>query len=316
LITLAADVGGTRVKLGLVNDMNIVARATIEARSSEGLAQLLPRVAEEFKRLLDGAGLGFGACEVFSVGFPSIVDAASGRIKATYGKYMDALEIDLAAWTKEVFGLKFCIENDARVALLGEWGRGAGMGCNNLVAVTLGTGLGTAALIDGNLLRGPHGQAGILGGHVTVRFGGRLCSCGNRGCAEAEASTAVLEAIVREQPEYVGSRLSEVSRIDYAALFRLARAGDVCAAKVRERTIEVWAAMIVNLIHAYDPERVVVGGGILDGANDFLPDLVAKISGLAHTPWGKVDIRPALLGDDAALIGCDLLARRRMFSNE
>jgi glucokinase len=310
LITLAADVGGTRIKIGLVSDANIIARAVLEARSKEGLAQLLPRLAEGFKRLLNDAGISLGACGALSMGYPSILDPASGRIMDAYGKFSDAPATDLSAWANEVFGLQFYIENDARVALLGEWSRGAGKGCNNFVAVILGTGLGTAALVAGHLLRGTHGQMGVLGGHMTVRSDGRLCSCGNRGCAEAEASTATLAAIVRDQPGYIDSRISELSQIDYADLFRLAAAGDMCALRVRERSIHVWAAMIVNLIHAYDPERIVVGGGILEGASDFLSDLVARVHGLAHTPWGKVDIRAALLGDDAALIGCDLVARK------
>jgi glucokinase len=315
MITLAADVGGTRIKLGLVNDGSVVGRATIDARSHEGLKQLLPRISEAFMRLLKEARAGLGQCGAFSMGFPSIIDATSGRVLAAYGKYEDALGIDLPAWAKETFGLKFFIENEARVALLGEWSKGAGKGCKNLAMVTLGTGLGTAVLIEGRLLRGVHGQAGILGGHTTVQFGGRPCCCGNRGCAEAEASTLVLEAVVREQPEYAESRLRELARIDYAALFRFARENDQCAVKVRARTIEVWSAMIINLIHAYDPERVVIGGGILEGADDFLPDLMAMIRDRAHTPWGKVEIRSALLGGDAALIGCDRLIEEGILSH-
>jgi glucokinase len=309
MITLAADVGGTSIKLGLVDDGSIIARTSIDSRSRDGLKQQLPRIDGAFRRMLGEAGVGLGQCDALSMGFPSIIDPESGRILDAYGKYEDAPGIDLSAWVREAFGLRFFIENDARVALLGEWSKGAGRGSNNLAMVTLGTGLGTAALIEGRLLRGVHGQAGILGGHLTVRFGGRLCSCGNRGCAEAEASTSVLEAVVREQPEYARSRLRELAPVDFAGLFRLAREHDDCAVKVRARTIEVWAAMIVNLIHAYDPERIVIGGGVLEGANDFWADLVATIHNLAHTPWGKIEIRPAILGGDAALIGCDRLTQ-------
>ena len=164
-------------------------------------------------------------------------------------------------------------------------------------------------------MRGKHGQAGVLGGHFTIRPGGRLCTCGNRGCAEAEASTSVLERIILEQPEFMTSRIRELERIDYVGLFRLAREHDACAVKIRARTIEVWTAMIVNLIHAYDPVRVIVGGGILAGADQFFADLVASVKALAHTPWGTVEIVPAILEDDAALVGCDFLARERRLSS-
>ncbi len=315
MITLAVDVGGTRIKLGLVQEGGVFARTQIDSRSHEGLRSQLPRIKEAFARLLGESGVGLGRCGALSMGFPSIIEPKSGRVLAAYGKFNDAPSIDLREWTRDAFGLKFFIENDARMALLGEWSKGAGRGSNNVAMVTLGTGLGTAVLIEGRLLRGTHGQAGVLGGHMTVRLGGRLCSCGNRGCAEAEASTSVLALVVREQPEFERSRLRGLASVDFEGLFRLARENDECAVKVRAMTIQVWAAMIVNLIHAYDPERVVVGGGILEGKDDFLPDLEDAIGKLAHTPWGNVEIRPALLGGDAALVGCERLTQDGMLFN-
>jgi glucokinase len=80
---------------------------------------------------------------------------------------------------------------------------------------------------------------------------------------------------------------------------------------VRARSLEVWEAMIVSLVHAYDPERVIIGGGILAGAGDFFADLAGSVRARAHTPWGAIGIVPARLGDDAALVGCDILARER-----
>ncbi len=219
--------------------------------------------------------------------------------------------IDLRKWARGEFGLDLVIENDARAALVGEWQAGAGKGWDDLVGITLGTGLGTAAIMNGQLVRGKHGQAGVLGGHFTVQSGGRLCTCGNRGCAEAESSTSVLQQIVCEHPGFSNSRLRGLDRIDYAGLFRLAREQDSCAMEIRSRTIGVWAAMVVNLVHAYDPERVIIGGGVMAGAEDFFADLVELVRALAHTPWGTVEIVPAQLGDDAALIGCDVLAREK-----
>jgi glucokinase len=179
--------------------------------------------------------------------------------------------------------------------------------------VTLGTGLGTAALINGHILRGRHGQAGVLGGHFTIRQGGYLCTCGNRGCAEAEASTSVLPLIARADFAFSASTLQRLVVIDYSSVFRLAREGDRCAMALRTRAIEVWSALIVNLIHAYDPERVIVGGGIVAGAEDFFADLERQIHLHAYTPWGRVQIVPAQLGDAAALFGGEILVRERIF---
>jgi glucokinase len=244
--------------------------------------------------------------------FPSLIDPSSGRVLAAYGKYADAPQLDLARWSREILGLPLLIDNDARMALLGEWQAGAGRGSDDLVMVTLGTGLGTAVLIDGVVVRGKHGQAGVLGGHLTVCRNGRPCTCGNRGCAEAEASTSVLPALAAESPGYSQSPLRHAKAIDFATVFRLVREGDACAASLKARAIEIWSSLIVNLIHAYDPERVIVGGGVMAGEAEFFPELGQRVLELAHTPWGRVAIVRAQLGDAAALFGGEFLSRQRM----
>ncbi len=103
--------------------------------------------------------------------------------------------------------------------------------------------------------------------------------------------------------------------INYAGVFRLAREQDACAVALRGRSIKVWTALIVNLIHAYDPERVIIGGGIMAGVDDFFPDLEREVLARTHTPWGRVEIVPTELGDDAALLGCEFLVHeKRCFS--
>ena len=183
---LACDLGGTRLKLGVVRGGRVLAEAVEPARSKEGLAPRLPVIKAAWLRLLDELHLDVSGCAGISVSFPSLIDTASGKVLAEYGKYADAPGLDLRAWARAELGLPLAIENDARMALIGEWRSGAGRGVDNVVMITLGTGLGTAAIIEGRVLRGRHGQAGVLGGHLTVRYGGRKCSCGNMGCAEAE----------------------------------------------------------------------------------------------------------------------------------
>jgi glucokinase len=234
------------------------------------------------------------------------------RVLAAYGKYEDAPHLDLPQWARDTLGLPLVMENDARMALLGEWKAGAGQGSNDLVMLTLGTGIGTAAIVEGTLVRGKHGQAGVLGGHLTVRYGGRRCTCGNCGCAEAEASTIVLPQLASEHHDYSKSLLREATNIDYSTVLRLAGERDACAVALRAHTVKVWSAAIVNLIHSYDPERVIIGGGIMAGEDAFFPDVVRTVLAHAHTPWGRVDIVPAKLGDAAALIGGEILARDRL----
>jgi glucokinase len=313
MTALVADIGGTRIKLALVRDQIVLAQELIQARSDEGLAPQLPRIVEVFRQLAARVGIACRDCSALGIAFPSLV--ASGdkpRVLTAYGKYEDAPRLNLQLWSDEELGLQLFMENDARMSLLGEWRAGAGRGSNDLVMVTLGTGLGTAVIIQGRPLQGKHGQAGVLGGHLTVRQGGRLCTCGNRGCAEAEASTSVLPQIASEHCEFSKSRLREVSVIDYATIFHLARERDTCSIALRAHCIQIWSALIVNLIHAYDPDRVIVGGGIMAGRDEFLPHLERSVFAHTHTPWGRVEIIPAQLGDAAALIGCEIMVREEL----
>jgi glucokinase len=304
---LACDLGGTRMKIGVVRDGVVLAQCSEPANSKRGLAPGLPVLKAAWLKLLRGLNLTVTDCAGISVAFPSLVDTKSGRILAEYGKYADAMSLDLRAWAKERFNLPLGIENDARMALVGEWKHGAGRGSDNVVMITLGTGLGTAAVIEGQLLRGKHGQAGVLGGHTTVRYGGRACTCGNIGCAEAEASTAFLCDVAVGLRAWDTSSLRTLATLNYAAVFKHATAGDACALKLRDHSLRVWSTLAVNSIHAYDPEVVILGGGIMASADVILPAISEYVARHAHTPWGKARVVAGELGDTAALVASEWL---------
>lgn len=312
MITLACDLGGTRLKIGVVRDGRMVARTVEPAHSQLGLAPQLPVLKAAWLHLLAQHHLTLADCAGVAVAFPSLVDNAIGRVLAEYGKFADAPTLDLRAWARAEFDLPLAIENDARMALIGEWRAGAGRGCDNLVLMTLGTGLGVGAVIEGRVLRGKHGQAGVLGGHLSVRYGGRPCSCGNLGCAEAEASTAFLRQIAESSPGWPQSALRHAPELDYAAVFRHATAGDACAVALRDHSVGVWSALAVNLIHAYDPECVILGGGIMASADVILPAVADYVSRHAHTPWGKVRVVASALGDHAALLAGEWLLQEHL----
>jgi glucokinase len=151
----------------------------------------------------------------------------------------------------------------------------------------------------------------VLGGHSTVRYGGRACSCGNVGCAEAEASTAFLAELARADSDFVASRLAREPVLDFAAVFRQAAAGDVCAMRLRDHSLLVWSTLAVNLIHAYDPEIVILGGGIMASADVILPAVSDYVRRHAHTPWGKVRVVASELGDRAALVAGEWLVQEQ-----
>lgn len=311
---LACDIGATRIKVGLVRDAKVIAHDVIASHSETLLAARLPDLAAAFRKLCAANGIKPGDCAGISLSLPSIVDAATGRILAEYGRFCDMPGLDLRGWAKAEFGLPLALENDARMATIGEWRHGAGRGCDDLVMITLGTGLGTSAICQGRVLRGKHGQAGCLCGHLTLHYNGRPCGCGNIGCAESEASSKFLSELAHARPDFAQSALRHEPLLDFAAVFRRAAEGDACALAIREHSLQVWSALAVNLIHAYDPELVIVGGGIMGSADVIQPAMQAYIDRHAHTPWGRVRVVPSQLGDAAALIAGAWLLQEQSLS--
>jgi glucokinase len=300
---LAVDIGGTHASCGLVEDASILAHESMNVVSATNIRAVLSGVAEIFRKLMKGRSLSPDNFQGIAVGFPGLVDSRAGRVVSTNKKFDDATEVDFGAWGQQSLGLALRIENDARLALLGEWYAGAARGFDDVVMMTLGTGIGGAAMIEGKLLRGKHSQAGCLGGHIPVLFNGRPCTCGGIGCAEAEASGWSLPGIARDFPGISESSLSSYQHVGFRQLFEEAQRGDKAALAIRERCLNVWAADAVALVHAYDPEIIVIGGGVMKSANVIIPYVEAHVQKYAWTPWGKVRVRPAELSNNAALVG-------------
>lgn len=300
---LAIDLGGAHATCGLVVDQTILACESLDTNRAKSLRAVLPAIEDVFRKLVKQQSLSFDNFSGIAVGFAALVDSRAGRILSTNGKYDDAKDTDLAAWSREAFGLSLRIENDARMALLGECYAGAARGFSDVVMMTLGTGIGGVAMIEGKLLRGKHSQAGCLGGHLPVLFDGRPCTCGAIGCAEAEASGWALPGIVRDWPGASASALSKYPNIGFKDLFEEATNGDDVALAVRDRCLKVWAADAVGLVHAYDPELIVIGGGVMESADVIIPAIEAHVQKHSWTPWGKVQVKRAELGNNAALVG-------------
>ncbi len=310
--SIAIDLGGTIIKIGLLKDGQLVDRKEIAAHSTSGLKLQLPDLEAVIYQLLraneiqtnDVLGIGFS--------FAGLVDSVQNRILSTNKKYDDGPDTDLVGWAKDKWNWPLFAMNDARMALLGEWQHGVGQGCSNLVMVTLGTGIGSAVLIGGELLIGKHFQAGNLGGHFVVNHKGTFCTCGNIGCVEAEASTWRLPSLLKEHPEFAGSSMRNEEVLDFMALFHHAQNNDPVAEEVLEHCLSAWTAGIITMIHAFDPEMIILSGGIMKSSSTILPVLQEKTNHLAWTPWGKVKLVEAKFPDSAALYGADYLVNSKI----
>ena len=303
MTALVFDVGGTRLKAGLANAGAISSLATVrtEAASADALVDQMAGVG---RKLLRGK-----PPKTVGVSVKGVVDSDRGVLVEVNAPLVRLNGTPLAELLAHELGCPVRIDNDARMYALGELHHGAGRGVDNLVCMTLGTGVGVGVVIDGRLLRGKRGVLGILAGHITVDTGGPPCTCGNVGCLEALIGSAGLvsdaRARARRHPE---SPLASES-LEPEAIFAAAADGDMAAIATVERFTHHLACGVVSLIHTYDPDVVVIGGGLSASAPQFLDDVQRFADEHAWTqPKGRVRILASELGDTAALLGAAELA--------
>lgn len=308
---IVMDIGGTKIKLGLVENDKLICTTSTDAESSNGLREKLPVIEKLVNNMLFERNINSDEVAGVGISIPGIVDSRQKKILSIDNKFNDVVEMNLGEWVKETWQTNLEIENDARCALIGEWKYGKGKGSDNVVLMTIGTGVGSSAVIEGTVLRGKHFQAGCLGGHFTINMKGQQCNCGNKGCVEVEASTWNIQRIAKECEKYNESRLSGESSVDFESIFRLANESDELAMELRDQCLDVWSAAAVNLIHAYDPEILVIGGGVMASADYIIPYIQNKTDQHAWTPWGKVKVAAAENINSAALLGAAYLVKHK-----
>ena len=308
---IGIDLGGTRIKTGIMANGRLEAIKIIEPAPGTPLQDYLELIGSDIRELQEDTGI----VQITGMGlaFPGLVDPEKNIVIDTSRKYDDAPTLDLTQWAMDVFGLPLRLENDARLACLGEWKYGAGKESTDMVMCTLGTGVGSSAVIEGKILRGKHFQAGILGGHSIIDFQNAInqCSCGGYGCVEATASTWRIRGLAEDHPLFKSSVLSKSGKTDFALVFEASEAGDELAGILKKHCIDTWAAGIINLIHAYDPEVVVIGGGIMHSADILIPEFRRIITEKAWCPSGVPDIKKADFPDTAALLGITTLFQKQ-----
>lgn len=309
-MVIGIDLGGTVIKVGLVANGKVVETARMEADSIHGLTPRLQPMAEMINGLLKRNGIKPSELGGMTVAFPGIVDVINSRVIATNAKYDDAPQVNMQEWARKNWDVPLVMDNDSRMATVGEWQFGVGKGINNMVMMTIGTGIGTGVVIDGRILCGHNFCAGSLGGHLTVDYRGRKCTCGNVGCAEAHGSYFFLPDIIRSHKDVSDEFKRGATSETFKGLFEKMHDGDGDATTILHECMDVWSAAIVNYIHAYDPQLVVMGGGIMKSAGIILPYVRQKVNTLAWRPCEKVAIQSSQLGDYAALMAAEYYFRR------
>jgi glucokinase len=305
------DVGGTKcLGVAIDADGDVVAESRRPTPRGEAVIDALAGVAEDLEAEV-------GPLPALGVGVPGLV-TLEGVLRAS-PNIPDVAELDVAGRLGGRIEMPLVVGNDATWAVLAEWRIGAGRGCNDVVMVTLGTGIGGGVVAGGRLVVGAHGFTGEFG-HMVVDPNGPPCPCGRRGCWERYASGSGLAQLARTAA--VGGRLRRVVEMagGDAALVRgehvqaAAREGDDGAVAVVDEFARWVAIGLVNLTNALDPAMFVLGGGLAEGADLYLDPIQRWFAALLYSP--QLRPHPALtfaeLGERAGAIGAALAAADRV----
>jgi glucokinase len=310
-LTIGVDVGGTKIAAGvvdpqgkLVDHVRVSTPATTAEAVEAGIVAAVQQLVDRYR------------VEAIGLAVAGFVDEKRSVLR--FAPNLPMVERPLRKLVEGKVGLPVVVENDANAAAWGEYRFGGGRGSNDVVLLTVGTGLGGGIVLDGRLLRGAFGIAGEFG-HVRIVPGGLPCGCGNRGCWEQYSSGSALvreaRALAASQPE-LAARLLELAGGDAAAISgrmvtRAATEGDATARSLLGELGRWLGEGIADVANVLDPATVVVGGGVSDAGDLLLGPArkayEAQLTAALHRPHLKIVV--AELGNDAGLIGAADLAR-------
>ena len=305
---LGFDVGGTRSKAGVVLADGRVERPWLEETGREPFQAVYDRLVAYADEVLAAAGA--SGLQGVGVAAPGLVETTFG-VRNLPGKVPGIEGFPLRERLEDRYGVSVRCVNDGAAATLAEWRFGAARGHDDVVGLTLGTGVGAGVIVGGRLLQTRNLAGGVSFGHATIETGGRRCLCGNIGCAETLVSA---NAVVGRMRDYVSRKVpssitrdheQDLGRLTFGALIDGLDKDDAVALEIMERFRRDLGATIVTAIHAYDPEVVVLAGGPMAQAHHFLPGVQAYVDRFAFR-YPKERIIPVLRAersDHAGVLG-------------
>ncbi|MDD5302516.1 MAG: ROK family protein [Elusimicrobia bacterium] len=312
---VGVDVGGTKIAAGLVTPAGEIIgweKASTPRAASAG--EVMKVIVRAVRDVIADAGLKAHRLRGIGIGVPGLVDAKTGKVLVAPNIALAGHPI--AEELARRFDAPVAIGNDVNLGVLGESWRGAGRGVDDLVGIFPGTGVGGGVISGGRLLQGAHGAAAELG-HLVLDPSGPKCGCGARGCLEAYASRTAMERDIRagvkagEKTDIVALNGGNLGQIKSKVLARALRHRDPLVTRVMRAAAERLGDGCVSIRHCFDPELILLGGGVIEACGDFMLPIVRRRLA-ADTLFRKVGACPvsrSRLGDDAVVLGAVALAR-------
>ncbi|MBC3516797.1 ROK family protein [Neobittarella massiliensis] len=307
------DLGGTNIVAGVVDEeYRILSKAAGKTRAPRPVAEVVADMDGLYRQCVEKAGLTTDDIQSIGVGSPGVINREKGEVEhAANLAFLDAPVVPLL---RQRSGKTVYMDNDANVAAYGELVAGAGRGYRDMVAITLGTGVGGGIIVGGKIWPGSY-YGGAELGHMVVEKDGVPCTCGRNGCLEAYGSATGLIRMTREKMRQCPDSAmwaqcgGDVEAVDGRTAFRAADSGDEAAKQVLERYTDYLACGVANIVNILQPQLIVIGGGISKEGEKLVAPIRQKAMGVVMSRYSKQNtaITTAQLGNDAAIIGAAML---------
>lgn len=313
---IGIDLGGTNIAAGLVDEKGtVIAKKSIPTLASRPVDEIIKDMADLALSITAENGLSPKDVEWVGIGSPGTVDNGRGMI--VYANNIGFRETPISEIFQKTWDIPVYLGNDADCAALGEAHAGAAKGCSSAIMITLGTGLGGGIIINKKIYSGFNCAGGELG-HMCIVYDGQPCTCGRKGCWEAYSSATALIRMTSEAMLADTDHKSllwtmhdaRIESISGKSAFRAADAGDKIAAEVLDRYFKYLACGISNIINIFQPEVLVIGGGISKEGEKLTAPIRALVSNEIYTRGvPQTQIKTATLGNDAGIVGAAMLGK-------
>ncbi|GAX01191.1 ROK family glucokinase [Secundilactobacillus silagei] len=313
---IGIDLGGTTTKIAFVSqDGDILQKWSIPTDISENGKHIVPNIITSLKKTMTDAGYTKDQFMGIGMGTPGAVDIENGTVIGAFNLNWKTTQ-HVRDQIQAGVGLQLVLENDANVAALGEFWKGAGEKDQDVIFVTLGTGVGGGVIAGGQLLHGINGGAGEIG-HITVQPNGYLCTCGKRGCLEQYSSATGIVHVAKDMAaEFTGkSRLKELfdnhEEVTSKMVVYLADNGDILANRIVDKVSSYLGLALANCANILNPANIIIGGGVSAAGNTLLQPTTRYFQeNTFPAVRDSTRIKLAQLGNDAGAIGAASLALR------
>lgn len=314
MYNIGIDLGGTNIAAGIVDATGqILQKSSIPTQHERDYLEVIRDMALLIYGLIDKGGYELANIASIGIGCPGAVDKKWGEI--IFANNLNWHDVPIQALLREYLNLPIYLENDAAAAALAEYLFGSCQGTENSITLTLGTGVGSGMIMNGQLFSGSHGAGAHLG-HMIVETDGIPCTCGNKGCWEQYVSATSLvregQKAVKESPDGLIAKLAEqdLSKVTAKMVLDAAKEKDPAVVKIFDRYIDYLAMGMITIINAFDPEVIAIGGGVSQAGDFLLQSLCEEVEKhIFYKDVAHARICLAQLGNDAGIIGAAMLGR-------